>query len=83
SDGGPHQTVPAGGSWEPRWQIKQPAATLWYHPHPHGATEKHIYRGLAGLFLIDDDTVDGLPRDYGIDDIPLIVQDRRFTAAGA
>ncbi|MEH3137466.1 MAG: multicopper oxidase domain-containing protein [Mycolicibacterium neoaurum] len=83
SDGGPHQTVPAGGSWEPRWQIKQPAATLWYHPHPHGATEKHIYRGLAGLFLIDDDTVDGLPRDYGIDDIPLIVQDRRFTAVGA
>lgn len=85
ADGGPHQTVPAGGQWQPRWQVRQPAATLWYHPHPHGATEKHIYRGLAGMFLIDDDG-DGtaaLPRDYGVDDIPLIIQDRRFTPAGA
>lgn len=81
-DGGPHQTVPAGGQWQPRWEVRQPAATLWYHPHPHGATEKHIYRGLAGMFFVDEDT-DGLPRDYGVDDIPLIIQDRRFTAAGA
>lgn len=84
-DGGPHQTVPAGGRWQPRWQVRQPAATLWYHPHPHGATEKHIYRGLAGMFLIGDDGdgAVGLPRDYGVDDIPLIIQDRRFTPAGA
>jgi FtsP/CotA-like multicopper oxidase with cupredoxin domain len=74
--------VPAGGQWQPRWEVRQPAATLWYHPHPHGATEKHIYRGLAGMFFVDEDT-DGLPRDYGVDDIPLIIQDRRFTAAGA
>src|SRR3546814_5674850 len=40
ADGGPHQTVPAGGRWQPRWQVRQPAATLWYHPHPHGATER-------------------------------------------
>lgn len=81
-DGGPHQTVPAGGQWQPRWEIRQPAATLWYHPHPHGSTEKHIYRGLAGMFIIDDDT-EGLPHDYGVDDIPLIIQDRRFTTSGA
>lgn len=85
ADGGPHQTVPADGQWQPRWQVRQPAATLWYHPHPHGATEKHIYRGLAGMFLIDDDGdgTAGLPREYGVDDIPLIIQDRRFTPAGA
>ena len=85
ADGGPHQTVPAGGQWQPRWQVRQPAATLWYHPHLHGATEKHIYRGLAGMFLIDDDGdgTAGLPREYGVDDIPLIIQDRRFTPAGA
>ncbi|MEH3139636.1 MAG: multicopper oxidase domain-containing protein [Mycobacterium kyogaense] len=82
ADGGPHQTVPAGGSWEPRWQIRQPAATLWYHPHPHGATERHVYRGLAGLFIIDDDTAPDLPHEYGVDDIPLIIQDRRFTETG-
>lgn len=83
-DGGPHQTVPAGGRWEPRWEVRQPAATLWYHPHPHGSTERHVYRGLAGLFIVDDDDGhDSLPQDYGVDDVPLIIQDRRFTRSGA
>jgi blue copper oxidase len=63
-DGGPHQTVQPGDRWEPSWTVRQPAATLWYHPHPHGETEKHVYRGLAGLFIIDDDdSPAGLPHD--------------------
>jgi FtsP/CotA-like multicopper oxidase with cupredoxin domain len=37
-DGGPHQTVAAGGTWAPKWTVDQQAATLWYHPHMHGAT---------------------------------------------
>ncbi|MGB3696361.1 MAG: multicopper oxidase domain-containing protein [Gordonia sp. (in: high G+C Gram-positive bacteria)] len=83
-DGGPHQSIAPGGRWSPEWTVQQPGATLWYHPHPHGATEKHAYRGLAGMFLIDDADTDNrdLPRDYGVDDIPLIVQDRRFTSDG-
>ncbi|MBJ7337048.1 multicopper oxidase domain-containing protein [Mycolicibacterium sp.] len=85
SDGGPHQTVSPGGQWRPSWTVRQPAATLWYHPHPHGATEKHVYRGLAGMFIVDDDarSAVALPHDYGVDDVPLIIQDRRFTATGA
>jgi blue copper oxidase len=84
-DGGPHQTITPGGRWEPTWTVNQPAATLWYHPHPHGATEKHAYRGLAGIFLVDDEDADSLdlPKTYGVDDFPLIIQDRRFTADGA
>jgi blue copper oxidase len=83
-DGGPHQLVAPSGQWQPTWTIRQPAATLWYHPHPHGDTEKHLYRGLAGLFIIDDDeSGTGLPSDYGVDDIPVIIQDRRFTSTGA
>ena len=31
-DGGPHQPIGAGESWQPEWLIDQPAATLWYHP---------------------------------------------------
>ncbi|MCV7423073.1 multicopper oxidase domain-containing protein [Mycobacterium yunnanensis] len=82
-DGGPHHTVAPGGRWRPAWTIRQPAATLWYHPHPHGATEKHLYRGLAGLFIVDDDASPAaLPHDYGVDDVPLIIQDRRFTPTG-
>ena len=53
-DGGPHQPITAGESWQPEWLIDQPAATLWYHPHPHGETESQVNRGLAGLFYLDD-----------------------------
>ncbi|MFC0680085.1 multicopper oxidase family protein [Lysobacter korlensis] len=83
-DGGPHQPIQAGASWRPAWTIDQPAATLWYHPHPHGATEKHVYRGLAGMFILDDPAAPafGLPDRYGVDDIPVIVQDKRFDADG-
>src|SRR5699024_10337148 len=75
----------AGGTGRPQWRIAQPAATLWYHPHPHGATEEHVYRGLAGLFLLEDDAslAAALPREYGVDDLPLIVQDRSFDGDGA
>jgi blue copper oxidase len=83
-DGGPHQTIEPGARWEPTWTVNQPAATLWYHPHPHGTTEKHVYRGLAGMFLVDDDATPaaGLPTTYGVDDFPVVVQDRRFNADG-
>ncbi|HEU4948916.1 MAG TPA: multicopper oxidase domain-containing protein [Kribbella sp.] len=84
ADGGPHQPVDPGQTWSPGWEVKQPATTLWYHPHPHGRTEKHVYRGLAGLFVIDDDVESALtlPRRYGVDDLPVIIQDKRFDGAG-
>jgi FtsP/CotA-like multicopper oxidase with cupredoxin domain len=83
-DGGPHQEVDPGGTWRPTWQIDQPAATLWYHPHPHGVTEEHVYRGLAGMFLLDDDAsrAADLPQEYGVDDVPVIVQDKAFDDDG-
>lgn len=81
-DGGPHQMVAPGDTWSPTWRIDQPAATLWYHPHPHGETARHVYRGLAGLFLLDDpaesEVQESLPSTYGVDDIPVVVQDKRF-----
>jgi blue copper oxidase len=54
ADGGPHQMIEPRDTWSPSWTIDQPAATLWYHPHLMGQTEDHVYRGLAGMFLIDD-----------------------------
>ena len=84
ADGGPHQPINPGETWSPEWTIDQPAATLWYHPHPHGETEKHVYRGLAGMFILDDDVEAALelPREYGVDDIPVIVQDKTFDDDG-
>ncbi|WP_189214838.1 MULTISPECIES: multicopper oxidase family protein [Streptomyces] len=82
-DGGPHQSIAPGAAWSPHWTVDQPAATLWYHPHPHGATERHVRKGLAGLFLLDDEKSDelALPKKYGVDDVPVIVQDVRFDGA--
>ena len=81
-DGGPHQMVEPGDTWRPTWEIDQPAATLWYHPHPHGRTEEHVYRGLSGMFLLDDPAPSGLPDQYGVDDVPVIVQDKRLDEDG-
>lgn len=77
-DGTPHQPIAPGDTWKPTWTIDQPAATLWYHPHPHGETAAHVYRGLGGMWIVDDPDTDGdlLPHDYGIDDIPVVIQDR-------
>jgi blue copper oxidase len=79
-DGGPFQEIAPGGSWSPTWKVDQPAATLWYHPHPHGKTEDQVYQGLAGMFILDDPATgnSALPHEYGVDDVPVIVQDKAF-----
>ncbi|MFI7632775.1 multicopper oxidase family protein [Nonomuraea sp. NPDC049400] len=82
-DGGPHQPIEPGATWRPHWTVDQPAATSWYHPHPHGKTAMHVYRGLAGMFIVDDDVEVELPDRYGVDDIPLILQDKSFAADGS
>ncbi|RKF15464.1 cupredoxin [Roseovarius spongiae] len=84
-DGGPQSLIAPGQKLEQALDIDQPAGTFWYHSHPHGRTGDQVYRGLAGMLLIeDDDTASGaLPSDYGVDDIPLIVQDKAFTRRGA
>lgn len=50
-----------------------------------GRTGEQVLMGLAGLFLIDDDESQSLrlPSEYGVDDIPLIIQDRRFKSDGS
>ena len=75
-DGGPHQEIADGESWELGWTINQEAATLWYHPHLMGRTREQVTRGAVGLFILDDDepAQTALPHDYGVDDIPLILQ---------
>jgi FtsP/CotA-like multicopper oxidase with cupredoxin domain len=82
-DGGPHQMIEPGTTWTPEWTIDQPATTAWFHPHPHERTALHVYRGLAGLFLIDDPVGPRLPSTYGVDDIPLIVQDKKLDDDGS
>ncbi len=83
-DGGPHSTIGPGATWLADFDVIQPAATLWYHPHAHGFTAEHVYYGAAGLIIIEDDNpaTASLPSTYGVDDIPVIIQDRTFKDDG-
>jgi bilirubin oxidase len=79
-DGGPHQSIAAGGKWSPSFQVMNNAGTFWYHTHPHGATQKQLTMGAGGLIIIRDpvEAKLALPRTYGVDDIPLVLTSRRF-----
>ena len=83
-DGGPQLAIEPGAVWQPGLSIVQPAATCWYHSHTHGKTGEQVYRGLAGLIIIDDELADSLPlpRRYGVDDLPIVIQDRTFDGQG-
>lgn len=83
-DGGPHNPIAAGGVWQPELDIRQPPATAWFHPHLHQDAARQTYRGLAGMMILTDggDRARGLPVTYGVDDLPLILQDRRFGPDG-
>jgi blue copper oxidase len=85
NDGGPHQGIMPGESWTARFTIDQPAATVWYHPHFHHTTGAQVYHGLAGLIYIEDEESEDLsiPREYGVNDIPLVIQDRNFNSDGS
>lgn len=60
--------------------------TGWYHDHSVHVTSHHIYRGLAGFYLLSDPAedalrlpgsplADGPGRGYGVFDIPLLQKD--------
>ncbi|KAB2898524.1 MAG: multicopper oxidase domain-containing protein, partial [Kofleriaceae bacterium] len=83
SDGGPYQTIAAGATWVAELDVTQRAMTAWYHPHQMHETARHVYMGIAGVIVVDDDAqAVELPSTYGVDDLPLVIQDRRFAADG-
>ena len=83
-DGGPHNVIKANDSFTSKMKINQDASTCFYHPHTLHKTGEQTFKGLGGLFIINDEKSKelNLPGEYGIDDIPLIVQDRRFDNKG-
>ena len=83
-DGGPQGIIPPGGKRSVTLNVDQPAATCWFHPHQHGKTGRQVAMGLAGLVVIEDDEILKLmlPKQWGIDDVPVIVQDKKFSADG-
>jgi bilirubin oxidase len=82
-DGGPHQIIPPGTTWQPYWEVKNEASTYWYHPHLHEMTEEQITKGIGGLIIVRDEVESklALPRTYGVDDIPLVLSDRDISTS--
>ena len=83
-DGGPQGIIPAGGKRSVTFTPDQRAATCWFLPHQHGKTGHQVAMGLAGLVLIEDEEIRKLmlPKQWGIDDVPVIIQDKQFSADG-
>ncbi len=83
-DGGPQREVMPGEVWDVKYRVENPAGTYWYHPHPHMLTASQATKGVAGMIIVRDaeEAALDLPRTYGVDDIPVVIQDRRFLANG-
>jgi FtsP/CotA-like multicopper oxidase with cupredoxin domain len=78
------------GPGETQWAdypFGQPGSLLWFHDHYLGDTRMNVVAGLAAGCIVTDelDTFDGdnpLGLPAGAYDIPLVVQDKRFTDGG-
>jgi FtsP/CotA-like multicopper oxidase with cupredoxin domain len=83
-DGGPTEPVSPNATRTYHFTLDQPAASLWFHPHPHGQTAEQVYRGLAGVLILTDDIEEQLRQGNLVPavehDIPILVQDRLFDA---
>ena len=83
-DGNPHNTIKRGDTFVSKLNTSQKAATLFYHPHTLHETGRQTFMGIGGLIYIEDDEKDDLklPSEYGVDDIPIVIQDRKFKSNG-
>lgn len=82
-DGGPHQPIYMGETWDLSFPNLDSACTMWYHPHLHNKTIQQVSRGLSGMIISEqpsDQIRPTLPHTYGVDDIPLIISDVGFKA---
>ena len=81
-DCGPHSVIKPNAVRKINFAINQPKVTCWFHPH--GKTGYQVAMGLVGLVLIEDENSQTrkLPNQWGIDDIPVILQDKRLNSAG-
>lgn len=82
--GGISQPLQSGQSWSPIVPVTQPAATCFYHACTLGNSAYQVYRGLVGLWIVEDEhsRKAQLPNKYGVNDIPLILQDLQLNSDG-
>jgi len=79
-DGHPRDQVASGQGYDVGFLVQQRAATCWYHAHTDQYTAEQAYRGVAGLFIIEDPAEAALGLPTGDHDLPLVLTDKRTTA---
>jgi len=79
-----HRKLEPKSSWSPIVSVHQPACTCWYHADTMLNSAFQLYRGLAGLWIIEDaqSKQAQLPNKYGVNDLPLILQDQQINKDG-
>lgn len=82
-DGYPESAFPPGGEATYFYPNDQLPATIWYHDHTLGITRLNVMMGLAGFYLIGDDTETALGLPSGANELGLAIQDRTFNADGS
>lgn len=75
-DGQPKDAVLPGGSYTYSFPVFQRGGTFFYHSHAHHLTAKHVYKGYAGFFIVEDEDELQYGMPTGNFDIPLLIQDR-------
>jgi len=80
-DGYPTDVVTAGGTFNYQFAVNQRAGLYWYHPHTDMLTGSQAYRGLAGLFIVNDAEEAALNLPSGAYEIPLVIQDKRLSGS--
>lgn len=85
-DGQPRATLEPGGRFDYTYEVTNRAGMYWYHTHAHHRTAPQVYFGMTGLYMVEDDDEIRLRRaldlEPGTSELPLIIQDRQFNAAG-
>lgn len=77
-DGHPQYTIDPGEILVYEFEVLNRAGMNIYHPHPHEATAKQVYHGLAGALFVHDDEEAKLELPAGEYEIPIVIQDRLF-----
>jgi FtsP/CotA-like multicopper oxidase with cupredoxin domain len=79
-DGHPMYVIDQGEQYVYEFVVRNRAGTYWFHPHPHRRTGIQVYRGMVGLFIVEDDeeAMAGLPS--GRHELTWVLHDKRLSS---
>ncbi|OQR93637.1 Zinc (Zn2)-Iron (Fe2) Permease (ZIP) Family [Achlya hypogyna] len=81
-DGLPHYSIYKNQSFTARYNNNQSASTKVYHDHALGLSRLNMWAGLIGMYIIQDEALDGAYNLANMTDIPLILADKIIDPSG-